>query len=420
MTDAHADEADAVAVDFLARLGSAMGAANYPIGLVRRTLTLASAHYGLTNQLLVLPNFVQYGGFDDTAGTKLRVVRAERDLRFDQTFPLAVLVERTERGEVSAEEGLAELDRIEALRPRFPPWVSVVGYAVESASFALILQPTLIALVAATGFGLIVGTLGLVGRLSSAVAQLLPTLSAFLVATIAFTIGRMLHLGEDSLRVLVPPLALFLPGVAITLAVIELTTREVVSGSARLIAGFMRLAQLAFGILIATQVTGVSAAELSVAPVNKFGAWAPWVGVALYAVGLMLYLGPPTRFFPWLLMILFAAYIGQFVTNLLFGSYASGFGGGFVLMVSAMLLSLRESTPPTAALLLPGFWLLVPGSIGLIGVTQLVSADSSAAVTVTLISMISIALGLQTGLLLWRAGAQLLGLSRGSSDGFDV
>jgi uncharacterized membrane protein YjjB (DUF3815 family) len=165
----------------------------------------------------------------------------------------------------------------------------------------------------------------------------------------------------------------------------------------------MRLAQLAFGILIATQVMGVSAAELSTAPVNKFGAWAPWLGVAVYAIGIMLHFGPPTRFLPWLMAVLFAAYLGQFVTNILFGSYASGFGGGFALMVFALVLSLHPDTPLSAALLAPGFWLLIPGSVGLIGVTRLVGADRSAALTVTLISMIAIALGPKTGLLLFRA-----------------
>jgi Putative threonine/serine exporter len=66
---------------------------------------------------------------------------------------------------------------------------------------------------------------------------------------------------------LAPPLALFLPGVAITLAVIELTTSEVVSGSAPLLSGFVRLARLAFGILIATQVVRLSASELCSRPI---------------------------------------------------------------------------------------------------------------------------------------------------------
>jgi len=80
---------------------------------------------------------------------------------------------------------------------------------------------------------------------------------------------------------------------------------------------------------------------------------------------------------------------------------------GLALMLCAVAMSQRPKAPPAAALLLPGFWLLVPGALGLVGVTQLVNAGTSAAVAVTVVSMISIALGMQTGLLLWRGGRQL-------------
>ncbi len=126
-------------------------------------------------------------------------------------------------------------------------------------------------MLAATGFGLMVGLLMLLGRVSSAIDQLLPTVSAFLVAFTAFGLERVWHFGDDSLRDLAAPLALFLPGVAITLAVVDMTTRGVVSGSARLVAGFMRLAQLAFGILIAAQVLHVSKTELNAVQLGKAG-----------------------------------------------------------------------------------------------------------------------------------------------------
>jgi uncharacterized membrane protein YjjP (DUF1212 family) len=111
-------------------------------------------------------------------------------LRFDQTCLLANVVDRVERGEIGAKEGAAELDRIYALRPRFPMWARVIGYTTQSAAFALILQPTPLALLAAMVFGSLVGALGLVGRLSVAAGELLPTVSAFLVAVAVFTVGR--------------------------------------------------------------------------------------------------------------------------------------------------------------------------------------------------------------------------------------
>jgi uncharacterized membrane protein YjjB (DUF3815 family) len=85
-----------------------------------------------------------------------------------------------------------------------------------------------------------------------------------------------------------------------------------------------------------------------------------------------------------------------------FGSYASGFGGGLVLTIAALAVCRRPGTPAPISLILPGFWLLVPGSLGLMGITQMLGMDSMTVITATLISMISIARGVQSGLLVWR------------------
>lgn len=53
-------------------------------------------------------------------------------------------------------------------------------------------------------------------------------------------------------------------------------------------------------------------------------------------------------------------------------------------------------------MVVPGFWLLVPGSLGLIGVAELFGADGDSALPATLISMIAIAFGVQAGLVIWQ------------------
>jgi uncharacterized membrane protein YjjB (DUF3815 family) len=158
--------------------------------------------------------------------------------------------------------------------------------------------------------------------------------------------------------------------------------------------------------MIAAQVAGLST-HLTDTPTNQLGAWAPWLGVIVYAVGTTLYFGPPRAFLPWKLLILLISYSGQVVGSALLGSYASGFCGGLALIVCALAISHLKNTPPTVALILPGFWLLVPGSLGLIGITELMGSDGTAVLTATVISMISIALGIQTGLPVWRAVSRL-------------
>jgi uncharacterized membrane protein YjjP (DUF1212 family) len=390
-----ADE-DRAVVDFIARLGSAMLGADYPVTIVKRTLSLVADRSGVECPVLVLPNFVQAG-----EGELNRVVNNDKPLRYDQTFPLGELIQRAELGQVTPAEGWAELDRIQALPRRFPPWVSVLGCAVQSAAYALILQPTVVALVAAAGFGLLIGILVRVTGGNAGLRQLLPVVSAFLVTYIAFSLGRLLHMGHDSLRVLIPPLTFFLPGVAITLAVIESSTGHMVSGAARLTGGLLRLGQLGLGIVVAIQLLGVTTTELTDAPVNTLGSWAPWLGVAVYAVGIILNLGPPRGFWPWLVLVLFVAYGAQVATAAAFGGYVSGFGGGLVLMLCALLLGRLPSAPATQVVLAPGFWLLVPSSVGLIGIAELAGGRGGGAVLAMLASMMSIALGFQIGIALW-------------------
>ena len=398
------DRNESAAFRFVAALGAAMAAANYPVTMVRGAMYATTRSYGLNAQLLALPNYVQVGS---ETGDNLYIANPDFDVRFDQSFELAKLVARAPSGSISPEEGMAELDRIRHQQRRFPVWVTVLGYAVQSAGLALILQPTPWSLVGAAIMGLLVGTLSVLGRRIEAVGYMLPTICAFLVAFIVFRFNSRWHVGADSLRVLAAPLAAFLPGAAITLAVIELSTQHVVSGASRLVAGFMQIAQLAFGILIAAQLAGIANTDLVTTEFNRLGAWAPLLGVVIYGLGAMLYFGPPTSFLPWMLLMLLTAYAGQWVGNAVLGSYASGFGGGLTLIICALAISHRPNTPPTVSLVIPGFWLLVPGSLGFMGVTALLGTHSTAVFTATLISMMSIAVGVQTGLLLWRAAIQL-------------
>ena len=398
------EQPDVAAPQFVAALGAAMSAANYPVTMVHQVMAQTARAYGLDHAFLALPNYVQVGS---ASGEGIYIANPDFNVRYDQSFPLAKLVAQAPSGTVSPAEGMAEIDRIRNLDKRFPVWITVIGYAVQSVGLALILQPTPWSLYGAAVLGLLVGVLSVIGRRIEAIGYMLPTVCALLVAFVVFKFESRWHVGTDSLRALAAPLATFLPGAAITLAVIELATNHVVSGASRLVAGFMQIAQLAFGILIAAQIAGIPDASLVTTQLNRLGPWAPFLGVLVYGLGIWLNFAPPAKFLPWMVLMLYVAYGGQWVGNELLGSYASGFGGGLALILFALAISHRPNTPPTMSLVVPGFWLLVPGSLGFMGITQLLGTHSSAVFTATLISMMSIAIGVQTGLLLWRAAIQL-------------
>jgi uncharacterized membrane protein YjjB (DUF3815 family) len=65
----------------------------------------------------------------------------------------------------------------------------------------------------------------------------------------------------------------------------------------------------------------------------------------------------------------------------------------------ATIVARQRSGPPAMVSFTPAFWLLVPGALGLVGVTTLLDGDSSGVQTLmtTASTMVAIALGVLVG-----------------------
>ena len=74
-----------------------------------------------------------------------------------------------------------------------------------------------------------------------------------------------------------------------------------------------------------------------------------------------------------------------------------------VMTVVASLVSRFPSAMPAPASFLPGFWLLVPGALGLIGLTELAGGGGGQDLVATVGSIFAVALGVLCGtqLLAW-------------------
>jgi hypothetical protein len=133
---------------------------------------------------------------------------------------------------------------------------------------------------------------------------------SFVVSVVVFVTLR--HLAVDNpVRILMPPLATFLPGGALTIATVELAAGQMVSGASRLVSGLVQLMLLAFGILAAGTLLHLPTEVLTDNPVDRLGWWAPWVGVVVFALGNVLHFASPARAVPWILLVLLATYAGQ-------------------------------------------------------------------------------------------------------------
>jgi uncharacterized membrane protein YjjP (DUF1212 family) len=327
-------------------------------------------------------------------------------LRLDQTAAIFDILKDAESGDLSPRQGSRRIRRVIDRPPRFGPVVTLLGHLVLTVGICLVLQPTLADLAIAGFFGVLVGLLKRLGQRWTSTQMILPVGAAFFVAATTFVLSRHGWVDAD-VRSMVAPLVTFLPGATLTMAVVELSAAQLVTGASRLVSGVLQLLLLAFGIIAAAQVVGLPTTdELVDEPANQLGWWASWLGVLLIGVGSYLYHSAPRRSLGWLCLVLYVAWIGQYLGNLLVGGYLSGFVGALVMTPAAYLVARLPSGPPALVSFLPAFWLLVPGALGLIGIAEYLGEDTATGLQDFLGmfgSMIAVALGVLCGYPLYRS-----------------
>ncbi|MBD5785264.1 threonine/serine exporter family protein [Cellulosimicrobium terreum] len=387
-------------VPLLRELGRDLLDSGLSVGEVEETLAGVAQHAGAsTVGTLVLPTGVfvrvstQAGTISDFTGA------AGRGLNLDQIGALYTLVGRILRGELTLAESRSELAANRARPARFGPVVGILGHGILTVGFGLVLNPTAHLVPVYLALGMLVGALRWLGSRWPTLQTALPVVAAFVVTVLAI---QVVHpwLGDDPLRVLVPPLVSFLPGSVLTIGAIELTGNQIVAGASRVVYGLAQLLLLVFGVVAGAAVSG-SLVSVPLAVPSIW--WAPWVGILAIGIGQMLFAQTPRGSLAWVILVLLGAYGAQLVGALAAGELA-GFFGALVVPPLAALVQRTRNGPPSIVTTLPAFWLLVPGALSLVGLSDLVSGGPQAAQEIAnaVVAVFGIALGVLVGSALTR------------------
>jgi uncharacterized membrane protein YjjP (DUF1212 family) len=235
-----------VLLEFISQLGLAMSAAGQPVSANRTSLTKIANAYGIDAEISVLPNmlFVRLGGRGSSA---LELASGlDPSLRLDQAADVFDLAQLAERAEVTASEGLRRLREIERQPSRYSTAVRILGHAVIAVGLGLILEGSFSQLVTCILLGILIGELKALSEGYRTAEVLVPVMSSLAVGVIVFSIVKA-DLVSGPLMLLIPPVVTFLPGAALTTAMIEIASGDAISGSSRLVAGATKLLLLVFG-----------------------------------------------------------------------------------------------------------------------------------------------------------------------------
>ena len=398
MAESGAHGADRDRRRLLAFLGAAMVATGQPVDEVEDEVREVGRHLGVPDvQVAAGPTGVHVGLASGDPATFESVAGR---LRLDQAADVRLLRHLLVTGRIDVEQAVDRLLGLRGKPPRHSPWLAEGGLVAVSVGLCLILQSGPANLVAAAVGGVIVVGLSRVAQLHPSLLALLPTVAAFAVSAPIFAAAAA-GLLDGALRTVLPPLAVLLPGALLVTGLSELAVGAKVAGSARLMYGTVQLLLFALGVAAAAALLRTPARLLGNVRVVELGWWAAPLGLMVIGVGIALMESVPVRLMPWVLGVLVVTFLVQLAGQRLGAPVLGSFLGAVAASLGASTAELVHRRLPRLVVFLPSFWLLVPGSLGLIGVSELAIVPGGGS-TVG-IDVVGVILAIATGLLVGSA-----------------
>lgn len=244
-------------LDLLRNLGVAMSRAGDPADRITQILDDVARVYaaaGVTFFVVPTGVFVRID-----LGTSSRVdfkAGATTPLRLDQVDALYRLIDDIRHSSLDVDAASQRLRDLLSAQPRFGGLLAVLGGGVLTLGLGLMLNPTPSALPAFLVLGFLVGGLRWWADHEAVLSLVLPVAASFVVTWVVFQWVAP-ALDAAPLDIVIPALVTFLPGAALTMATVELSTGDMLAGSARLVYGLERLLLLSFGIAMGAQLAGL-------------------------------------------------------------------------------------------------------------------------------------------------------------------
>lgn len=355
------------------RLALALHSCGVPAPQLEGTAERVARAQGIQAQILSNPTtlFATFGHGEGSHTRLARVQPGEVNLR--RLSQLAELIARIEGEEHDPRAGLRRLAAIVAAPAPWGARTTVLAYAVASGSAAMLFGGSYLDLGVSTLLGFGTGLFALLAGTRGRLAQVFEPVAACLVALFASLLAR-LGVPVDAEIVTLAGLIVLVPGYTLTVAMTEIATRHLTSGTTRLASAVGTLLGIGLGVGIARRIAELIPATAfpgdSLAP----GGWAFVAALFLAPLAFLVLFQARARDAAWILAAGILGFLGARTGAAWIGPEL-GAGLGALLLGTGANLFARLQERPASVLLVPGIMLLVPGSIGFYSVASFIEQD---------------------------------------------
>ncbi|MFT6862568.1 MAG: uncharacterized membrane protein YjjP (DUF1212 family) [Akkermansiaceae bacterium] len=352
---------------FVVKLGRALHDCGSTSERIEQHLTNVTTMLGLKGSFLVSPTtFTCAFWEDDELDQFVHIERVEpANYNLGRLWEIDHLVESMELGKTNFSHGLDELKRLNEAPPNYARLLDTFSWVLTGGCFSALLSgnpwnAAVSALISVLIF-LIVSQTSRHPRWKQ-VATIIGAMAAGLLASVIAAAG----LPINPPLVVLSSIIIFIPGLALTVSLTEISAGHLISGCSRLVDALMTLLKLFFGAVSGIAITrfffeavpGVFEQLNELADMPSWRVWPALIGLSLsLGIGLNI----PRRRVGWGILAVLIAFSSATLGEKTFGVFAGVFLGALAVGLYANLFS-RLTRGPGSILMTYGVIVLVPGS----------------------------------------------------------
>ena len=323
-----------------------------------------------TGMILAFSDPLRPAGESDTT----RVIRLEGgDTNLYKLCEADRIAEDVLSGRMQVAEGRAALRELRRPPGRRGMAMQLRGFALASAAVAGLLRLPWLDIGTAGAIGLLIGVLDIAAQRRPRLSEAFEAIAGLLAGGVAIAVSALV--GPLNLNtVIIASLIVLLPGMALTNAMNELTSRHLVSGTARFAGAITTILKLTIGTAIALGIAEFAGFQPDVRALRPQPEWVVWGALLLGAYAFAVLFRAHRRDYPLVMASAIAGYLISRFGGEWFGAQAGLFLSALITTAAGNVYA-RWRNRPGALVRLPGLIMLVPGSIALRGVITLVQAQ---------------------------------------------
>lgn len=395
-------------VKFITNFGRVLHSVGSPAHTLEATMQDLCRRFGLKGEVVSLPTaiFSSFSDGGDEEVTKIHRVEPV-GVNLGKLSEVDMIAQEVINGQISYEDGVSSLESIYNGPEPYGKRVRITCFILSTTGFLVLFGGNWGDLIAVAIVGSLMGLLSLSHPLG-VVAQLFEALVAMVAALATYIMAKFLPSLNETV-VILSGLIIFMPGLNITIAISEIATHNLTSGTSRLVGGVMILLKLTFGVFLGSKI----ASWFHITPIDyEFSPIASWVFIiTLPLTALMSTVNFKALKRDWFWVTL-AGIFGYTCSRL--GTHYLGpelgiFFGGACVGAGANLFA-RLMNRPSSLFHFPGIILLVPGSISYRSMSFLFEQDVMGGLNMAFLAMamvMSLVVGIFVGNILVKPRSSL-------------